>query len=67
MDLEAVIIGAASIVWGVILFFTRAQIMEFSREGGKGLRNRKVLGALLKAAIALLLAGGTAVIFIMGF
>ncbi len=67
MDEEALIMGGIAVIWGVIVFFVRPQILEFSREGGRGLRNRKVLNALVIAAIAFLCAGGIAVILLRGF
>ena len=45
MDAEGVVIASVAVIWGVILFVTRPQILEFSREGGKGLRDRKVINA----------------------
>lgn len=62
MDREALIIGAIGIIWGVILFFMRPQLMEFSREGGRGLRDARVINVLVIAAVALLGAGGIALI-----
>jgi len=61
-----VIVGGLAIIWGVILIFMRPQILDFSRAGGKGLRNRKILGALVIAAIVLLSAGGLAIILLRG-
>jgi hypothetical protein len=62
MDAEGVIIASVAVIWGVILFFMRPQILEFSREGGKGLRNRKVINALVITAAVALIAGGIAII-----
>jgi len=62
MDAEAVIIASVAVIWGVILFFMRPQILEFSREGGKGLRNRNVINVLVVVAAVALTAGGIAII-----
>ncbi len=64
MDAEAVIIASVAVIWGVILFFMRPQILEFSREGGKGLRNRKVINALVVIAAVALTVAGIAIILI---
>jgi hypothetical protein len=62
MDWEGVVIGGVAVIWGVMLFSMRSQMLEFSREGGKGLRNRRVINALVMAAVLFLLAAGIAVI-----
>lgn len=67
MKWEEVIIGSLAIVWGIILFFMRTEILELSREGGKGLRNRKVINVLLVSAIIFLFAGGAMIIILKGF
>lgn len=61
MDWEGVIIGGAAIVWGVVLFFARPELLGFAREGGKGLRDRRVINALVISAGVLLPAAGTAI------
>jgi hypothetical protein len=66
MDWEAVIIGGIAILWGIILLAMRHEILEFSREGGRGLRNRKVINLVVVAASVFLLAGGIAIITIRG-
>jgi hypothetical protein len=66
MDWEAIIMGGLAVVWGIILSFMRPQVLEFSREGGRGLRDRKVLNALVIAAIFFLLIGGITIILVMG-
>ncbi|RJP33444.1 MAG: hypothetical protein C4536_04220 [Actinobacteria bacterium] len=66
MDWEAVIMGGVAVIWGIILFFMRPQILEFSRPGGKGLRDRKVINALVIGAIFFLCSGGTAIIILKG-
>jgi len=62
MDAEGVIIASVAVIWGVILFFMRPQILEFSREGGKGLRNRNVINALVITAAVALIAAGMAIV-----
>jgi hypothetical protein len=63
MDAEGVVIACVAVIWGVILLVMRPQILEFSREGGKGLRDRKVINALvITAATALTVAGVTIVL-----
>lgn len=66
MDWEALIMGVIAVIWGVVLCFVRPQILDFAREGGKGLRNRSILNVVVIAATALLLGGGSAVIMFMG-
>jgi len=66
MDWGAMIMGGLAVVWGVILFFMRPQVLEYSREGGRGLRDRKVLNVLVIAAIIFLLGGGMTIILVMG-
>ena len=62
MDAEGIIIGGLALVWGVILLFARSQVLEFSREGGRGLRDRRVINALVILGVAFLLSAGTVVI-----
>ena len=66
MKWEEVIIGSMAIFWGVVLLFNRTEILGFAREGGRGLRNRRVINALAIAAVIFLLLGGIAVILIRG-
>jgi len=66
MDWEAIIMGGIAVIWGIILFFTRPQVLEFAREGGRGLRDRRVLNVAVIAAIVFLLGGGTTIIVVMG-
>jgi hypothetical protein len=67
MKWDEMIMGSLAIVMGVVLLFMRPEILELSREGGKGLRNRKVINTLAIAGIVFLLAGGAAVIALRGF
>lgn len=66
MKWDEVIIGCLAVVWGIILLFMRPQILEFSRQGGRGLRNRKVINALVVTAVVFLFIGGVAIILIRG-
>ncbi|MDY6794771.1 MAG: hypothetical protein SWK76_05765 [Actinomycetota bacterium] len=66
MQLEELIIGVAAIIWGVILLAMRQEILELSREGGRGLRNRKILNAVLIAGIVLLPITGAIIILLRG-
>jgi|DewCreStandDraft_5_1066085.scaffolds.fasta_scaffold02234_2 hypothetical protein len=66
MKWDELIIGILALIWGGIVFAMRAEILELSREGGKGLRNRKVLNAVVIAAIIFLITGGLAIILIRG-
>jgi hypothetical protein len=67
MKWDEIIMGSLAIVMGVVLLFMRPEILEFSREGGSGLRNRKVINTLAVIGIIFLLAGGAAVIALRGF
>jgi hypothetical protein len=66
MKWDEVIIGTLAIVWGIVLLFMRPEILELGRDGGRGLRNRKVINALVIAAIILLPIGGIAIILVRG-
>jgi len=66
MDWEATIMGGLAVIWGVILFFMRPQVLEFAREGGRGLRDRSILNVVVIAAIIFLLCGGIAIVVLMG-
>ena len=66
MEWEEVIIGGMAILWGIILLVMRREILEFSHEGGRGLRNRKVINALVITGVIFLTAGGIAIILIRG-
>jgi hypothetical protein len=66
MKWEEVIIGAVAILWGVILLVMRREMLELSREGGKGLRNRKVINILVITAVIFLFAAGITVIIVGG-
>lgn len=67
MDWEELIIGGLAVAWGIILLCARNEILGLAREGGRGLRNRKVIAVLIAAAVAFLFAGGAAIIAVRGF
>jgi hypothetical protein len=66
MKAEQIIMGGLAIIWGIILFFMRCEILELSREGARGLRNRKVINALVITGTVFLIVGGVAIIVIRG-
>jgi hypothetical protein len=66
MKWEEIIIGAVAILWGVILLLMRREVLELSREGARGLRNRKVINILVVAAAIFLFAAGITVILVRG-
>lgn len=66
MRWDEIIIGGAAVIWGILLLVMRPEILKSAREGGKGLRNPRVLDILLKAAIVLLPTSGLAVILVRG-
>jgi hypothetical protein len=66
MRWDEVIMGSLAMIMGVILLFMRREILGFAREGGRGLRDRRVIVMLLSAGIVFLLAGGVAIIITRG-
>ncbi len=54
--------ASLAIIWGVILFFMRPEILQLSREGGRGLRDRRVINALVITATVFLIVGGVLII-----
>jgi len=66
MHWEEMIIGIVAVIWGVILLVMRPELLELSREGGKGLRDRRILNAVLIAAIIFLPIAGMAIILLRG-
>ncbi|MDD5666083.1 MAG: hypothetical protein PHS26_02110 [Actinomycetota bacterium] len=58
------IVGALGIIWGVMLVLMRPRLLEFSREGGRGLRDMRVINVLVVAAAAFLCAGGVTVVLL---
>lgn len=67
MRWEELIIGSAAIIWAVLLLAMRGEILELSREGGRGFRNRKILNSLVIAAIILLPIAGALIIALRAF
>lgn len=59
MKVEELLFGILSLAWGVILLAMRTELLEFAREGGRGLRDRRVLNVLVVSAAGLLFIGGT--------
>lgn len=55
---EGIIIGALALVWGALLWIMRPELMGLAREGGRGLRDRRVINFLVTAAAIVLPAGG---------
>ena len=66
MQWEEVIIGAVAIIWGLILLVMRPELLELSREGGRGLRDKRTLNAVLITAIILLPIAGVTIILVRG-
>ncbi len=58
MKVEELVFGILAFAWGIILLAMRRELLQFAREGGRGLRDRRVLNALVIAAALLLFAGG---------
>lgn len=58
--------GAIAIIWGPVLLFMRGELLGFAREGGRGLRNRKVINAMVFSAAILLPVAGIALILLRG-
>jgi len=67
MKWEQIIMGMLAVIWGVVLFFMRPEILQLSREGGRGLRDRRVINALVIMAIIFLILGGLIIIIVRGF
>ncbi len=66
MRWEDIIMGAAAIIWGPVLLLARGELLGFAREGGKGLRDRKVINILVISAALLLPAMGITLILLRG-
>lgn len=54
MKVEELIIGALCVFWGIFGFFNRDAMYDFAREGGRGLRDIRLLKPLVLAATAVL-------------
>ncbi len=55
---EGIILGALALAWGTLLWIMRPELLKLAREGGKGLRDRRVVNFLVTAAGILLPVGG---------
>jgi hypothetical protein len=58
MKVEELLFGMLALAWGAILLVTRTELLQFAREGGRGLRDRRVLNVLVVSAAGLLFIGG---------
>lgn len=58
--------GTIAIIWGPVLLLMRGELLGFAREGGRGLRDRRVINTLVLSASLLLPAGGMALILLRG-
>ena len=54
MDIEELIIGALCIFWGIFGFINRDAMYDYAREGGRGLRDIRLLKPLVLAVTAAL-------------
>ena len=66
MKWDQIIMGSLAVIWGIVLFFMRPQILEFSREGGRGFRDKRVINALVITAIIFLIPCGLVIIILGG-
>lgn len=62
MEMEELVFGILAVAWGILLWVMRPELLTFAREGGRGLRDRRVINALVIAAATLLSLGGLALI-----
>ena len=67
MKWEQIIMGILAVIWGIVLFFMRPEILQLSREGGRGLRDRRVINTMVITAIIFLILGGLIIIIVRGF
>ncbi len=66
MKVEEIVFGLLSLAWGAILWAMRAELLRLGREGGKGLRDPRVINVLVTAACVLLPLGGLLLILCRG-
>ncbi|NPV59432.1 MAG: hypothetical protein HPY75_07190 [Actinobacteria bacterium] len=66
MRWDDIIMGTIAIIWGPVLLLMRGELLGFAREGGRGLRDRRVINTLVLSASLLLPAGGMALILLRG-
>lgn len=62
MKLEELIIGALCVFWGIFGFFNRGAMYDYAREGGRGLRDMRLLKPLVLTATAALPVVGVVLI-----
>lgn len=61
--MDQLIIGVLAVAWGIILWLMRPELLELGKEGGRGLRDRKVINTLVTgAALGLPLAGAAVIL-----
>jgi uncharacterized iron-regulated membrane protein len=66
MQMEEVVFGVLALAWGVLLWVMRGELVKLGREGGKGLRDPRVINILVISAGVLLPLGGLLLIFFRG-
>lgn len=66
MKAEEVIFGLLALAWGGLLWAMRPELLKLGREGGKGLRDPRVINVLTITAGVLLPVGGLLLIFLRG-
>lgn len=62
MKVEELIIGALCIFWGIFGFVNRDAMYDHAREGGRGLRDIRILKPLVLTATAILPVVGVVLI-----
>ncbi len=67
MKVEELVFGVMAVAWGILLWVMRPELLQFAREGGKGLRDRRVINGLVISAGILLPLGGMALIALRAF
>lgn len=58
MRYEEIVFGAAAVFWGALAFLGRRELYGLAREGGRGLRDIRVLKPLVLASSLALPAAG---------
>lgn len=66
MKYEEIIFGALAIFWGVFAFANRKELYKLAREGGRGLRDIRVLKPLILISSAVLPVVGILLIIFRG-
>lgn len=62
MEMEELVLGILAVAWGILLWVMRPELLTFAHEGGRGLRDRRVINVLVISAAILLPLGGLALI-----